>query len=57
MARTTVTLDPGPAVTATAVKTAADALEFYRAKRVWLSPRKVAAIERVRRAKRRSLRT
>ncbi len=57
MARTTVTFDLGPAVPSPTVKTAADALGFYRSKTSWLSPKKVAAIERMRREKRRSLRT
>jgi len=57
MAQKTITLDREPGVSPTTVKTGADALEFYRRKTVWLGPKKIAQIERQRRAKRRSLRS
>ncbi len=55
MARKALTLEsPTPP---TATRTGADALEFYRRKTEWLSPKKIAGIERQLREKRRSSRT
>ncbi len=48
MARKTLTLDRENLVAPVSakVKTGADALAFYRRKTVWLSPKKIAGIER-----------
>ena len=57
MAHKTITLEREHGVQSPAVKTGADALEFYRRKTTWLGPKKIAQIERHRRVKRRSPRT
>jgi hypothetical protein len=59
MAHKTLTLDRESLAppTAVKVKTGADALAFYRRKTAWLSPRKIAGIERQLSEKRRSPRS
>jgi hypothetical protein len=57
MARKTLTLERESPTPPPAVKTGADALEFYRRKTAWLSPKKIAGIERQLSEKRRSPRS
>lgn len=57
MARKTLTLERERPTPPPAGKTGADALEFYRQKAVWLTPKKIAGIERQLSEKRRSPRS
>ena len=57
MARKMLVLESESPASSTPVKTGADALNFYRRKTSWLSPKKLAEIERQLREKRRSPRS